>query len=115
MLGMRAANEHDAIIVKAQRTTISVLFAAIASLLIAGCGHQSMPQRGPVLRHDYMPAHWNYCGKACFLWVPDIWSVTVRDMVDANWTGLVDVDEAVYSACDRPKIWPDCWKDAHVR
>lgn len=91
---------------------------------LAGCGgDHPVPPRGPVLRHDHMPLIVTVvpmsCGKGCMTRMPIVnperWTVTVQDEHNPSWTGTVDVDPPVYSKCDRPKVWPDCWKDADVR
>jgi hypothetical protein len=94
--------------------------AILAALLLAGCGgDHPVPERGPIVRHDHSPQMWipTSCGKGCMtvIYYPENWSVTVRDAVNPKWEGTVNVDAAVYAKCDRPKIWPDCWKDADIR
>lgn len=98
--------------------------AATALLLLTGCGDHRVPERGPIIRHDHYPlfvsASTSCSGNPPIcttipIVIPEHWSVTVRDQTNPKWTGEVDVDMLVYAKCDRPKIWPDCWKDADVR
>lgn len=98
--------------------------AVLAAAALTGCGGpHPVPERGPVLRHDHSPlmvtvsttcsGNPPICTTIPIVF-PERWWVTVRDMTNLKWVGQVDVDAIVYSKCDRPKIWPDCWKDADV-
>lgn len=105
---------------------IRVCAAAGLMLILPACGGpHPIPERGPVLRHDHNPEMWiqnapictgspPICIPGAMSYYPETWTVTVRDSVNLKWTGTVDVDENVYRVCDRPKIWPDCWKDTDV-
>jgi hypothetical protein len=89
-----------------------LILAVLAAALTACGGPQPVPPLGPIIRHDHYSAYMSYCGKGCMMWVPEHWSVTVRDAHNPNWTGEVEVDAAVYAQCDRPKWWPTCWQQA---
>jgi len=102
--------------------------AALVALSVAGCGEDTprVPEHGLVIDADYTPAwmQWMPGTTSCsgnppvcitspgypIFW-PERWDVTVRDLNNPDWTGTVEVDQAVYNRCNLRELWPECSRE----
>ena len=120
------APKHSRSSTAASILTLAPLMAVLV-LALTGCGGpHPVPPLGPIIRHDHTAAMWIQNAPICsgsppvcvpggMSYIPESWSVTVRDAHNPKWEGTVNVDSAVYAACDRPKWWPTCYEQADVR
>lgn len=78
-------------------TRLKTAAAVVALALITAC---SPPMAsGVVTAKDHSSAHTQFCGKGCFMWVPESWDLRVEGVnregePDAQW---VEVGEDVWA------------------
>ena len=77
-------------------TRLKTAAVTLAALALVAC---SPPMAsGVVTEKDYDSARTQYCGKGCFMWIPESWDIRVEGVneegePDAQW---VEVDEDVW-------------------
>lgn len=78
-------------------TRLKTVAAVLALALVAAC---SPPMAsGVVTAKDHDSAHTQYCGKGCFMYIPESWDIRVEGVneegePDTQW---VEVDEAAWA------------------
>lgn len=106
--------------------TRTALLALAAALALAGCGgDHPVPEHGLVTDADFTPAGITFipgmpgscsgnppvCSPGTppmFIPYPDEWRLTITDLDNPDWTGTVEVSEAVYNQCNLRELWPEC-------